>query len=379
MLGERGKAIGWGLATTAALAVLIVVGSGNGRRFDTTLLCYTFATLFATFGCTCRVVLWLHRPPTALYWRRGLQLFFTRGRVGSNALLVLGRFVADFLGNRFIWRRGLLRGAAHWLIMWGCLTALAITFPLVFGWVEFQSVPTDLGVYRVHVFGRAAGEFPVRSLVGFLVFHGLVWSSLLVVAGVLLAIRRRLRDQGAAALQQLSEDFLPLLLLLAISVTGLLLTISYTWMHGAAYEQLAILHAIAVIVTLLWLPFGKFFHVFMRPTHLAVGLYRQAGRDGEQAHCRRCGEAFASRLHVEDLIAVQQRLGFCYEMEGKAAHYQWICPRCRRALVCLAQAGPWRQRRAPSPAPAEPPPVPATPRPVEAWPGGAVPVPVSVP
>ena len=43
---------------------------------------------------------------------------------------------------------------------------------------------------------------------------------------------------------------LPLLLLFAISVTGLMLTASYTWMKGYAYEFLAILHACTVIFTL---------------------------------------------------------------------------------------------------------------------------------
>ena len=36
-------------------------------------------------------------------------------------------------------------------------------------------------------------------------------------------------------------------------------------MRGYAYDFLAILHAITVIFTLLWLPFGKLFHVFQRP------------------------------------------------------------------------------------------------------------------
>ena len=147
-----------------------------------------------------------------------------------------------------------------------------------------------------------------------MVFHGLVWSSLLVIAGVLLALRRRLRDHGAAALQQFGEDLLPLILLFAISVTGLMLTASYTWMKGYAYDFLAILHAVTVIFTLLWLPFGKFFHIFQRPAQLGVTFYKDVGRQGEQAHCRRCGEEFASRMHVEDLIAVEQQLGYRYEM-----------------------------------------------------------------
>ena len=52
-----------------------------------------------------------------------------------------------------------------------------------------------------------------------------------------------MRDDGAAAVQQFGEDFLPLVLLFAVSLTGLMLTASYTWMKGYAYAFLAILHA----------------------------------------------------------------------------------------------------------------------------------------
>ena len=50
-----------------------------------------------------------------------------------------------------------------------------------------------------------------------------------------------------------------------------------TWMRGYADQFLAILHAATVIVTLLWLPFGKLFHVFQRPAQLGVGFYKDAG------------------------------------------------------------------------------------------------------
>jgi hypothetical protein len=161
----------------------------------------------------------------------------------------------------------------------------------------------------------------------------------------MLAMRRRMRDHGAAALQQFGEDFLPLILLFAISVTGLMLTASYTWMKGYAYDFLAILHAITVIFTLLWLPFGKFFHIFQRPAQLGVSFYKDIGQLEEQAKCRRCDKPFASRMHIEDLIKVEQQLGFNYEMQqGAVEHYQWICPPCRRALLGLAQGQEWQRQ-----------------------------------
>ncbi len=345
MSREKMKAAAWGLCASALLGVAIVVGSRDLEHFDAALVGYTFATLFAAFGIAYRYAMWLQRPPTQLYWRRGWQVFLAPRRLGRNAAVLLYRTVVEFAANRFIFRRGALRGAAHWLIMWGCLLAAAITFPLVWGWIHFETVPGQLFVYRTHLFGFAVQDFPVSSFLAFLVFHGLVWSALLVIAGVMLAFRRRMVDHGAVSVQQFGEDVLPLVLLFAISVTGLMLTASYTWMKGYAYDFLAILHAVTVIATLLWLPFGKFFHLFQRPAQLGVSFYKDAGQAGAQAHCARCDAAFAPAAMVADLALVERQLGFRYEMAraGGPAHYQQVCPRCRRALFGLAQGAPWRE------------------------------------
>jgi hypothetical protein len=333
----------WALLFTALLTLLIVLGSRNLAHFDAALVGYTFATLFATFGITYRYAMWLQRPPTRMYWRRGWQMFLAPRLLPSNLRELVRSAVLEFAANRFIFRRGVLRGAAHLAIMWGCLLAAGITFPLVWGWIHFETVPGDFETYRAYVFGVAAGEFGVDSVLAFVAFHGLVWSSLLVTAGVMLAFRRRMIDHGAAAVQQFAEDILPLVLLLAISVTGLMLTVSYTWLKGYAYDFLAILHAVTVIVTLLWLPFGKFFHVFQRPAQLGVSFYKDAGRKAEQARCGRCAREFASKTMIVDLIQVERELGFRYETDRSMAHYQAVCPPCRRALFGLAQSATWQQ------------------------------------
>jgi nitrate/nitrite transporter NarK len=341
---ERIRAGAWATLVMAALAAAIVVGSRNLQHFDAALVGYTFATLFAAFGISYRYAMWLRRPPTRLYWRRGWQAFFSRRSVGRNTVSLGRRALVEFAANAYIFKRGRLRGLAHWLIMWGCVLAAAITFPLVWGWIHFETVPGDFHAYRTFVFGIPTQDFPVESPIAFVIFHGLVWSSFLVIAGVMLAFRRRMIDHGAVAVQQFGQDILPLLLLFAISVTGLMLTASYTWMRGYAYDFLAILHAATVIVTLLWLPFGKLFHVFQRPAQLGVGFYKDVGARGPQASCRRCGQPFASMAMVSDLTVVEQELGFRYELPG-GGHYQDVCPRCRRALFGLAQGALWVNHR----------------------------------
>jgi hypothetical protein len=335
------KASAWGLLATVLLAGLIVLGSRTLAHFDAALVGYTFAVLFATFGITYRYAMWLQRPPTALYWRRGWQAFLSAKYALPNLLNSVRRIILDIALNRFIWERGRLRWLAHWLILWGCIIAIAITFPLVFGWLSFETLPADPEWYRIMMFGFPTIAFPINSLFGFLLFHGLVWSAFLVIAGVMLAMRRRMRDEGAAALQMFGEDFLPLIMLFAISITGLMLTTSYTWMKGYAYDFIAILHAITVIFTLLWMPFGKFFHIFQRPAQLGVRFYKDVGRQEASANCRRCGHPFSSLAHIQDLIAVERALGYRYELPDAVEHYQWICPPCRRAMLALAQGRIW--------------------------------------
>ncbi|NUR55194.1 MAG: MFS transporter [Acidobacteria bacterium] len=342
---EQRRAAVWGGLVTAVLAALIVAGSRNLNHFDAALVGYTFATLFAAFAITYRYSMWLQRPPTRMYWRRGWSVFLTPRFIGGNLVEAVRRLTLSFAANRFIFRRGRLRGAAHWLIMWGCVLAAAITFPLVWGWIHFETVPGRLDRYQIYLFGFPAQSFAVHSVIGFVIFHGLVWSALLVIAGVMLAFRRRMVDHAAVSLQQFAQDVMPLLLLFAISVTGLMLTASYTWMKGYAYDFLAILHAITVILTLLYLPFGKLFHIFQRPAQIGVSFYKDAGSREPAARCRRCGMAYAPAMMVRDLIGVERDLGFAYEMDAAdgAAHYQEICPRCRRAMFGLAQAGAWSE------------------------------------
>ncbi|HEX7779039.1 MAG TPA: MFS transporter, partial [Vicinamibacterales bacterium] len=193
---DRVRAGAWAILVTAVLAAAIVVGSRNLQHFDAALVGYTFATLFATFGIAYRYAMWIERPPTRMYWRRGWQALFTRRVFGQNVARLGQRALVDVAANRFIFQRGRLRGLAHWLIMWGCLIAAAITFPLVWGWIHFETAPGELEMYRTFVFGIPVQDFPVASPIAFVVFHGLVWSSFLVIAGVMIAFRRRMIDHG---------------------------------------------------------------------------------------------------------------------------------------------------------------------------------------
>jgi hypothetical protein len=137
MTREAIKATGWGMLVTLIVAILIVIGSRNLSHFDAALVGYTFAVLFAAFGVTYRYAMWLQRPPTALYWKRGWQVFLRPKYLARNVAAWFARLAHEFALNHFIARRGVARWGAHMLIMWGCVIAIATTFPRVFGWVSF--------------------------------------------------------------------------------------------------------------------------------------------------------------------------------------------------------------------------------------------------
>ena len=328
------RALGWAAVWTAGLVVAVLVGSRNLQNFDGALVAYLFGTLFACFGIVYRYAVWLDRPPTRLYWRAAWRLLFSRHFL-SQLLEIVRRFGGDLVGQTFIFRRSPWRGVAHLLLSWGCLSAFAITLPLTFGWVHFTLAAGRTDIYVAHLFGFAAFEFPLHSLVALGLFHALTGSSLLVIAGALYFVRRRLTDGGLLATQSFDMDVLPLVLLLAVSVTGLGLTWDYELMQGRAHAFMAITHAITVILLLVWLPFGKFFHLFQRPAQLGVALYRRAGEAGEQAVCPHTGEAFASRMHVEDLKQVTREVGFDFTLAGGGSHLD-LSPQGKRAALARA-------------------------------------------
>jgi len=338
---DTAHAFGWGVLVASSLIVAILVGSRGLKDFDPALVSYAGASVFAAFGIGYRYSMWLRRPPTRMYWYRGWQLFLQPRKLPGN-ILHLGRiFWNNIFLQRFIEKRSRIRWTAHWFLAWGCLLAAAVTFPLSFGWVRFETARDNQEIYNAFMFGIPVGSFHLGTVVAELTFNILDIAALMVLIGVFFAFWRRGRDRDARSVQQFSNDLLPLILLFAISITGLFLTASTHLMHGLLYVFLSQLHAITVIFTLLYLPFGKFFHIFQRPAQLGVDFYKKAGAEEEQASCVRCGEAYGSRMQMEDLKAVQAAIGVRYQM-ADGTHYQDVCPACRRKNLALAQDGLWK-------------------------------------
>ncbi|MEO6325480.1 MAG: MFS transporter [Thermoanaerobaculia bacterium] len=332
---EKLRAGAWATLAAGLLCASIVVGSRNLANFDPALVVYTFATIFATWGIAYHYHVWIQKPPTKIYWRRGFQLLRARG-IAKTLFSLIPLFWSHIIAQRFIAERSRMRWWMHQLLFWGCILAVLITFPLVFGWIQFRSAPDDQMTYVTYLFGFAAGAFRIRTPFSWVLFHGLDFAAILVLGGISLSLGRRMRDQGARALQDFGRDFFPLVVLFAISVTGLALTASSLWLRGSFYGFLSILHALTVVAALLYLPFGKFFHVFQRPAQLGVKLYQEAGAEGPQAACLRCGAPFASAMHVADLGLVLGQLGFDYRL-ASGGSWHALCQPCKRVSIASSQ------------------------------------------
>ena len=304
-------AMAWGLIAAGAIIAGIFFGSRGLRDFDPALVSYAGATVFAAFGLGYRYAMWLRRPPTRVYWFRGWQIFLAPKKLPTN----LGHLARIFWNNivlqRFIDRRSHTRWTAHWFLAWGCILAAAVTFPLSFGWVRFETARDSQEIYNAFMFGIPVGSFHLGT-------HRnprLQRARHLRRDGAdrrLLRLWRRGRDHGAMTVQQFSNDLLPLIFLFAISITGLFLTASTHLMNGLHYGFLSQLHAITVILTLLYLPFGKFFHIFQRPAQLGVDFYKQAGAEGT------AGELYSLRGAVRIASSCRRPEG------GTGRHYLFI-------------------------------------------------------
>ena len=118
---------------------------------------------------------------------------------------------------------------------------------------------------------------------------------------------------------------MPLAALIAISATGLLLTFSSALLDGAGYEFLAILHMGIVVLSLVFIPFGKFFHVVQRPGDRGrAGL--QGTSQAREGSSRAGAAASPSRARRSSGTsqATMDELDLGYP--------GWIetCPRCKR-------------------------------------------------
>src|SRR3954451_18998426 len=99
------RATAWGLFAAAATLAGIYFGSRRLRDFDVALVPYAGASVLSAFGLAYRYAMWLTKPPTRLYWRRGWRLFFAPSAVVRNVTRLASLFAVNIVLQRFIEKR----------------------------------------------------------------------------------------------------------------------------------------------------------------------------------------------------------------------------------------------------------------------------------
>ena len=377
-----------GFIVTGLLLFLIYIGTDALHHFDPALYGYAVATIVAVLGITIRLTAWLMRPATRTLAARLVRNLFRRverkpnvknpvpegvgrwfeGRnhpggyvaAGKNQrnftpatkggdpgikpeaqeehaipgrpgpAVAAGTLVNNILLNRFIFRRSLWRGLQHFLLMWGIFGSFAITVPLVFGWLHFEAIGETH--YRVIFFELPLWTMPVHGLLAGLIYHGLSTFAVITLVGISMVIIRRLTDKDAKVDQRAEYDMFPLWLILAVTVTGLGLTVSHGWAGGWGYPSISVIHQITVVFLLLYLPFGKLFHIPMRGLSIGTEVYHEVEAHEGLLACARCAKTYATKAQIQDVIAVLKESGQTLLAADGKTHLAEYCPECRRVI-----------------------------------------------
>jgi hypothetical protein len=333
--GQR-IALSAAVVATIVLLALIYIGSRQLRDFDSALIGYAVATIVVFAALVYRYTLWVTRPPTWRYFKGGWTSFLSWSNFRRYTLLVPQAWWTDILAQTFIFRRSPRRWLMHMSIFWGVVISLLVTIPLTFGWFHLTLVGRD--DYRIWFFGLSLFRFPLGTPISWSVFHVLDYTAFLLLFGLAIAFWRRTNDAGLLATQRFSFDLMPLILLFAIAITGLALTASQMLWAGRYYAFISITHEVVVVVWLISLPYGKFFHIVELPATIGITLYNTVNQDIERSgpelegsRCARCGEALPSQQFVRDLKATLVDLGQRYDMAERGV-LQDYCPTCKRVL-----------------------------------------------
>lgn len=316
--------------------VLVVVffsiyfGSERLGYVDIALYGYLWATILCFVLLTIRITSWTLRPPTRRLWKQGLKMMASP----KGLKFVFKTLYSNFGEQKFIRNRSFFRWAQHMLISWGVLFSFAITFALVLNWVHFELIHPK--TYDVVFFGLSLFQMEADSFLAFMLYHGLNWTGIAVIIGCSMALYRRVTDEKKIVEQSKEYDFFPLVLLIAISITGSLLTVSAIWMEGFSYLGIALAHQVTVIVFLLYFPFSKFWHLPLRFLALVVPMYHAME---EQKQCAKCGREYATATQIKDIQIGLAKRELSVPIDQTSLHFSDMCSECRRVSHRLGGYG----------------------------------------
>ncbi|WP_088104890.1 hypothetical protein [Halalkalibacter urbisdiaboli] len=303
----------------SGLFILSIIGTRMFTHVDLNLYGYMVGTVVFLGGFFYRFIAWGERPPTKIILKKGIKLLRRKSTPRTST--------EHLLTYRFIWNRGFYRWTQHVLIGFGCILSCFVTFPLVFGWMYFTM--SENGYYTVVGMGMDLMTVKADGILAFFFYNALNFTAIMVITGVCMALYRRLKNMQARAEQTFVYDFMPLYLLLFVSLTGLALTFMNVFLHGWGQPVMSLIHQFAVIVTLIYLPFGKLAHIPFRPMSVLARNYREHYAEQSMKKCKVCGTGYVSTEQANDVVDVLRQNAFDFKTK-EGFYLAELCLPCRR-------------------------------------------------
>ncbi|WP_096198994.1 MFS transporter [Bacillus sp. FJAT-45350] len=310
------------------------VGTKGFVKIDMMLFGYFISSIVFAIGITVRTCSWLIRPATHQVFKRTLQNLKKRKRQKRNVKAITKTLVDNIILQKFIFKRGLYRGIQHWLVAWGCIGSFGFTFGLTFGWIHFALI--DAQTYAVVAMGVQVMTMHPDGFIAHIMYNILNITALMVLGGVTMMMIRRARDKNVQVGQRFEFDLFPLYVLLAVTVTGLLLTVSYKFLGGFIHPYLSLIHQITVVIFLVYFPFGKLFHLPIRPLAVSVPMNYQEVIQVDTRACKKCGTNYSSDDQIEDVKGILGVQNFDLQLED-GSYLADYCPSCRRRMRVMSQ------------------------------------------
>ncbi|WP_251009521.1 MFS transporter [Bacillus sp. ISL-39] len=303
-------------------------------HIDMALLGYAISSAVFAIGLTIRMSFWMWRKATNRVAKRSVDNLFNKERLKRNSRALVKTLIDNIILQKFIFQRGIYRGIQHFMISWGCIISFAITFGLTFGWMRFDLI--DPETYQIIVFDMPTITMAAHGIFAEIVYNGLNIGAIMVLIGAGMALYRRITDYDVKVTQRFEFDILPLIILLAVTVTGLILTIQYTFLDGWMHHYMSLIHQVTVIIMLMYFPFGKLFHVPIRPLATAVPMSYQEVVKVDTKSCKSCGQPYSNDDQIADVQAILKSQNFDLQL-ADGSYLSDYCTGCRRRMRALKQ------------------------------------------
>ena len=131
------KAFIVGILCSFSVVAVIFIGSLGLTHFDHALVWYALITILTAYAVGYRFSIWIQRPPTKMYFTRGLQILFKRKNTSvkniDKPFWELTKIIlTKFLAQKFIKERSRYRWIMHFFLAGGTLLSFAVVLRFFF-------------------------------------------------------------------------------------------------------------------------------------------------------------------------------------------------------------------------------------------------------